>query len=55
MLARRKPTKTFPYGLGRVDLAGIIIVLIILVSAMWRAVRPSIACSTRRQLATSAG
>jgi cation diffusion facilitator family transporter len=35
MLARRKPTKTFTYGLGRVeDLAGIIIVLIILFSAV---------------------
>ncbi|MCA0017761.1 MULTISPECIES: cation transporter, partial [unclassified Mesorhizobium] len=34
MLARRKPSKTFTYGLGRVeDLAGIIIVLIILFSA----------------------
>lgn len=35
MLARRKPTQTFTYGLGRVeDLAGIIIVLIILFSAI---------------------
>jgi len=35
ILARRKPTKTFTYGLGRVeDLAGIIIVLIILFSAI---------------------
>ncbi|MFK0692274.1 cation diffusion facilitator family transporter [Mesorhizobium sp. IMUNJ 23033] len=35
MLARRKPTKMFTYGLGRVeDLAGIIIVLIILFSAI---------------------
>lgn len=35
MLARRKPSKTFTYGLGRVeDLAGIIIVLIILFSAL---------------------
>ena len=35
MLARRKPTRTFTYGLGRVeDLAGIIIVLIILFSAI---------------------
>ncbi|MER9920882.1 MULTISPECIES: cation diffusion facilitator family transporter [unclassified Mesorhizobium] len=35
MLARRKPSKTFTYGLGRVeDLAGIIIVLIILFSAI---------------------
>jgi cation diffusion facilitator family transporter len=35
MLARRKPTRTFPYGLGRVeDLAGVIIVLIILFSAI---------------------
>jgi cation diffusion facilitator family transporter len=34
-LARRKPTRTFTYGLGRVeDLAGIIIVLIILFSAI---------------------
>jgi cation diffusion facilitator family transporter len=34
-LARRKPTKTFTYGLGRVeDLAGIVIVLIILFSAI---------------------
>ena len=34
-LAARKPTKTFGYGLGRVeDLAGIIIVLIILFSAV---------------------
>ncbi|ESZ69783.1 cobalt transporter [Mesorhizobium sp. L103C119B0] len=35
MLARRKPSRTFTYGLGRVeDLAGIIIVLIILFSAI---------------------
>src|SRR6266498_5663550 len=35
MLVRRKPSKTFTYGLGRVeDLAGILIVLIILVSAI---------------------
>ncbi|ESX20634.1 cobalt transporter [Mesorhizobium sp. LSJC255A00] len=35
MLARRKPSKTFTYGLGRVeDLAGILIVLIILFSAI---------------------
>jgi cation diffusion facilitator family transporter len=35
MLAQRKPTRTFSYGLGRVeDLAGIIIVLIILFSAI---------------------
>lgn len=35
VLARRKPSKTFNYGLGRVeDLAGIIIVLIILASAI---------------------
>ena len=35
ILARRKPTKTFTYGLGRVeDLAGIVIVLIILFSAI---------------------
>ncbi|MES0179717.1 cation diffusion facilitator family transporter [Mesorhizobium sp. M0025] len=35
MLARRKPSRTFSYGLGRVeDLAGIIIVLIILLSAI---------------------
>ncbi|MDB5525163.1 MAG: cation transporter [Rhizobium sp.] len=35
VLARRKPTKTFTYGLGRVeDLAGIAIVLIILFSAI---------------------
>ena len=35
VLARRKPTKTFNYGLGRVeDLAGIIIVMIILFSAL---------------------
>ncbi|MER9355617.1 cation diffusion facilitator family transporter [Mesorhizobium sp. M0514] len=35
ILARRKPTKTFTYGLGRVeDLAGIMIVLIILFSAI---------------------
>ncbi len=35
MLARRKPSKTFTYGLGRVeDLAGITIVLIILFSAI---------------------
>ncbi|RUU49057.1 cation diffusion facilitator family transporter, partial [Mesorhizobium sp. M2C.T.Ca.TU.002.02.1.1] len=34
-LARRKPTRTFTYGLGRVeDLAGIVIVLIILASAL---------------------
>lgn len=36
MLARRKPSKTFTYGLGRVeDLAGIAIVLIILFSALF--------------------
>ena len=35
MLARRKPSATFTYGLGRVeDLAGIVIVLIILFSAV---------------------
>ena len=35
VLARRKPTKTFTYGLGRVeDLAGILIVVIILFSAL---------------------
>src|SRR5438093_10693301 len=35
MLARRKPSKTFTYGLGRVeDLAGVLIVLIILFSAI---------------------
>jgi len=35
VLARRKPSKTFTYGLGRVeDLAGILIVLIILASAI---------------------
>ncbi|TIQ26630.1 MAG: cation transporter [Mesorhizobium sp.] len=35
VLARRKPTRTFTYGLGRVeDLAGIVIVLIILASAI---------------------
>jgi cation diffusion facilitator family transporter len=35
LLARRKPTRRFPYGLGRVeDLAGIAIVLIILFSAI---------------------
>jgi cation diffusion facilitator family transporter len=35
VLARRKPTKTFTYGLGRVeDLAGITIVVIILFSAL---------------------
>lgn len=35
LLARRKPSKTFTYGLGRVeDLAGILIVLIILSSAI---------------------
>jgi len=35
LLARRKPTQTFTYGYGRVeDLAGIIIVLIILLSAL---------------------
>lgn len=35
MLARRKPTQTFTYGYGRVeDLAGIVIVLIILFSAI---------------------
>jgi cation diffusion facilitator family transporter len=35
ILARRKPSKTFTYGLGRVeDLAGILIVLIILFSAI---------------------
>lgn len=36
MLARRKPSKTFIYGLGRVeDLAGVIIVAIILFSAVF--------------------
>ena len=36
VLARRKPTSTFTYGLGRVeDLAGIVIVLIILFSALF--------------------
>lgn len=35
ILARRKPSRTFPYGLGRAeDLAGIMIVLIILFSAL---------------------
>ena len=35
-LARRKPSKTFTYGLGRVeDLAGVVIVLIILFSAVF--------------------
>jgi len=35
VLARRKPSRTFTYGLGRVeDLAGILIVLIILASAI---------------------
>jgi cation diffusion facilitator family transporter len=35
VLARRKPTQTFTYGLGRVeDLAGLLIVLIILFSAL---------------------
>ncbi|TIV42359.1 MAG: cation diffusion facilitator family transporter, partial [Mesorhizobium sp.] len=35
VLARRGPTRTFTYGLGRVeDLAGIVIVLIILASAL---------------------
>ncbi|WP_292586418.1 cation diffusion facilitator family transporter [Mesorhizobium sp.] len=35
VLARRRPTRTFTYGLGRVeDLAGIVIVLIILASAL---------------------
>ncbi|MER9434766.1 cation diffusion facilitator family transporter [Mesorhizobium sp. M0618] len=35
LLARRKPSKTFTYGVGRVeDLAGIVIVLIILFSAL---------------------
>jgi cation diffusion facilitator family transporter len=35
VLARRKPTRTFPYGLGRAeDLAGMAIVAIILFSAM---------------------
>src|SRR4051794_33159800 len=35
VLARRRPSKTFTYGLGRVeDLAGIVIVLIILFSAL---------------------
>lgn len=35
MLARRKPSKRFTYGYGRVeDLAGVVIVLIILLSAM---------------------
>ena len=35
VLARRKPSKTFTYGLGRVeDLAGILIILIILFSAV---------------------
>jgi cation diffusion facilitator family transporter len=48
VLARRKPSKTFTYGLGRVeDLAGILIVLIILFSAIvagyqaiWRLLHP---------------
>ncbi|MEO5808696.1 MAG: cation diffusion facilitator family transporter [Sphingomicrobium sp.] len=36
VLARRKPSKTFTYGLGRVeDLAGMLIVLIILFSAVF--------------------
>ena len=36
MLARRKPSKTFTYGLGRVeDLAGVVIVAIILFSAIF--------------------
>ena len=36
VLARRKPSKTFTYGLGRVeDLAGILIVVIILFSAVF--------------------
>jgi cation diffusion facilitator family transporter len=35
MLARRKPSRIFPYGLGRAeDLAGLLIVLIILFSAL---------------------
>ncbi|SPB14118.1 cation efflux family protein [Caballeronia novacaledonica] len=35
VLARRKPTATFNYGLGRVeDMAGIVIVVIILISAL---------------------
>lgn len=35
VLARRKPTKIFPYGYGRVeDIAGVLIVLIILFSAV---------------------
>ena len=35
VLARRKPTRTFTYGYGRVeDLAGILIVVIILISAL---------------------
>src|SRR3954453_18484342 len=35
VLVRRKPSRTFTYGLGRVeDLAGVLIVLIILFSAM---------------------
>src|SRR5215213_2147826 len=35
VLARRKPSKTFTYGLGRVeDIAGLIVVLIILFSAV---------------------
>lgn len=35
VLVRRRPTKTFNYGLGRVeDLAGLLIVLIILISAL---------------------
>jgi cation diffusion facilitator family transporter len=35
LLARRKPSRTFTYGLGRVeDLAGVVIVLIILFSAI---------------------
>ena len=42
VLARRKPSKTFTYGLGRVeDLAGILIILIILFSAIvagWQAI-----------------
>lgn len=35
VLARRKPTRTFPYGYGRVeDVAGVLIVVIILLSAI---------------------
>jgi hypothetical protein len=48
MLTRRKPNKTFTCGLARVEnLAGFLIVLIVLFSAIVAATRRSTGCSTR--------